>query len=118
MLVVYLAINLGIGWWCARRRQQATSGGFFLGGGRVAWWAMALSFFATSTSSLSFMALPARSYSSDWKSFGAAPAQALAGVLLKVGGRMSVVIGYGVSLAFGTGAEKKDLRGLTLWDPR
>jgi SSS family transporter len=80
-LTLYFAVNLGIGWWCARRKQ-ATSGDFFLGGGRVAWWAMALSFFATSTSSISFMALPARSFSSDWKSFGSAPAQAFAGVLV------------------------------------
>jgi len=34
----------------------------FLGGGRVAPWAMAVSFFATSVSSISFMALPAMSY--------------------------------------------------------
>lgn len=81
MLVVYFALNLGIGWWCARRRQ-ASSGDFFLGGGRVAWWAAALSFFATATSSISFMALPARTYTTDWKSFGSGPAQAFAGVLV------------------------------------
>ncbi|MBI5771506.1 MAG: sodium/solute symporter [Verrucomicrobia bacterium] len=81
MLVLYFALNLGIGWWCARRKQ-ASSGDFFLGGGRVAWWAAALSFFATATSSISFMALPARTYTTDWKSFGSGPAQAFAGVLV------------------------------------
>lgn len=81
MLVLYFALNLGIGWWCARRKQTS-SGDFFLGGGRVAWWAAALSFFATATSSISFMALPARTYTTDWKSFGSGPAQAFAGVLV------------------------------------
>jgi hypothetical protein len=81
LLAAYFALNLGIGWWCARRRQ-ASSGDFFLGGGRVAAWAVAVSFFATSTSSISFMALPAKTFQTDWMSFGSAPAQALAGVLV------------------------------------
>ncbi len=81
LITAYFAINLGIGWWCARRKQNS-SGEFFLGGNRVAWWAMSISFFATSTSSISFMALPARTYGSDWRSFGSAPAQAFAGVLV------------------------------------
>lgn len=81
VLALYFALNLGIGWWCARRKR-ASSGDFFLGGGRVAWWAMAISFFATSTSSISFMALPAKTYQSDWLVFGSAPAQALAGLLV------------------------------------
>jgi SSS family transporter len=83
MLVVYFAINLGIGWWCARRRS-GNSGDFFLGGGRVSWWAAAVSFFATATSSISFMALPARTYSTDWSVFLSAPAQALAGCLVGI----------------------------------
>ena len=81
LLALYFALNLGIGWWCARRKQTS-SGDFFLGGGRVAWWAAALSFFATATSSIRFMALPARTYTTDWKSFGSGPAQAFAGVLV------------------------------------
>lgn len=81
LLVLYFALNLGIGWWCARRKQ-ASSGDFFLGGHRIGWWAMAVSFFATSTSSISFMSLPARMYGADWLSSGSAPAQALAGVLV------------------------------------
>ena len=80
LLAVYFAVNLGIGWWCSRRKQS--SGSFFLGGGRVAPWAMAVSFFATSTSSISFMALPAMSYSTDWMAYGSSPAQAFAGILV------------------------------------
>lgn len=79
-LAAYFALNLGIGWWCSRRRQS--SGGFFLGNGRIGWGVAAVSFFATSTSSISFMALPAKTYQSDWLSFGSAPAQALAGLMV------------------------------------
>ncbi|MDR2673793.1 MAG: sodium/solute symporter [Opitutaceae bacterium] len=81
MLALYFAFNLGIGWWCARRKKNS-AGDYFLGGGRVLWWAAAISFFATSTSSISFMALPAKAYDTDWLAFGSAPAQAFAGVLV------------------------------------
>src|SRR4051812_33824474 len=83
LLTIFFAINLGIGWWFARRRQASTDN-FFLGDRRIAWWAAAISFFATATSSISFMALPARTFSADWLSFGSAPAQALAGVVTGV----------------------------------
>jgi len=130
VLAAYLALNLVIGWWCGRKRGEG-SAGFFLGGRQVRWWAAAISFFATATSSISFMALPAKAFTTDWMAFGSAPAQALGGfvvgfflvgllrrlnlttvygyleqrfdrrvrllgaglgVLLKVGGRMSVVM--------------------------
>lgn len=80
-LATYFALNIGIGWWCARRKK-ASSNDFFLGGGRITWWAAAISFFATATSSITFMAVPAKTYSTDWLSFGSAPAQALAGILM------------------------------------
>lgn len=80
MLAVYFAVNLGIGWWWSRRRQS--SAGYFLGNGRVGWMVAAVSFFATNTSSISFMALPAKTYQSDWLSFGSAPAQTLGGLLV------------------------------------
>ncbi|OAM89633.1 sodium/solute symporter [Termitidicoccus mucosus] len=130
-LVLYFALNLGIGWWCARRKQDAAND-YFLGGGRIPWWAAAVSFFATATSSISFMALPAQAYSDkNWLTYGTVPSQTLAGfatgfffvallrrmnittifsylerrfdkrvqllgaalgVMLKIGGRMSVVL--------------------------
>ncbi|MFI5337955.1 MAG: hypothetical protein ACHQ5A_14290, partial [Opitutales bacterium] len=80
MLAAYFTVNLGIGWWCSRRRQS--SGSFFLGNGRVLWWVAAISFFATATSSISFMALPAKTYSSNWMAFGSAPAQSFAGIVV------------------------------------
>lgn len=82
LLTLYFAINLGIGWWCARRKQS--SGNFFLGNNRVAWWAAAISLFATGTSSISFMGLPSKSYATDWMAYGSSPAQAAAGILVGI----------------------------------
>ena len=82
LLAAYFAVNLGIGWWCSRRKQS--SGDFFLGGGKVSWLPAAVSFFATSTSSISFMALPAMSYATGWITYGSAPSQAFAGMLVGV----------------------------------
>ena len=81
-LAVYFSASLAIGWWWRRKKQS--SGEFFLGDRRLPWWAAAVSFMATATSSVSFMALPARAYGADWLSFGSAPAQVLAGVVVGV----------------------------------
>lgn len=79
-LALYFAVNLGIGYWC-RRRSRLSATSYFLGSGRVVWWAAAVSFFATSVSSISFMALPAKSFQGDWLAVGSAPAQSLAGMV-------------------------------------
>ncbi|HVS54151.1 MAG TPA: sodium:solute symporter [Opitutaceae bacterium] len=81
-LAAYFSVSLAIGWWWRRKKQS--SGEFFLGDRRLPWWAAAISFMATATSSISFMALPARTYASDWLSFGSAPAQAGAGALVGI----------------------------------
>lgn len=78
-LAVYFAVNLGIGWWCMRRRRSDAD--FFLGGRQMAWWAAGISFFATGASSISFMALPAKTFQTDWLVFGSGPSQSLAGVV-------------------------------------
>jgi SSS family transporter len=79
-LGLYFVVNLAIGWWC-RQRSRRSDTSYFLGSGRVAWWAAAVSFFATSVSSISFMALPAKSFQGDWLAVGSAPAQSCAGIL-------------------------------------
>jgi SSS family transporter len=81
VLATYLAANVVIGRWCSRKREENPTA-YFLGGRRVPTWAAAVSFFATATSSISFMALPARAFTSDWLSVGSAPAQAFAGVVV------------------------------------
>ena len=79
-LALFFSANLGIGWWCARRRRSG--GDFFLANNRVVWWAAGISFFATGASSISFMALPAKTFQTDWLVFGSGPAQSLAGLVV------------------------------------
>ena len=81
-LAIYFALTLAIGWWWRRKKQSSAE--FMLGDRRLPWWAAAISFMATATSSISFMALPARAYGTDWLSFGSSPAQSFAGVLVGV----------------------------------
>ncbi len=81
-LAAYFGVSLAIGWWWRRKKQSSAE--FMLGDRRLPWWAAAISFMATATSSISFMALPARSYAEDWLSFGSAPAQAIAGMVVGI----------------------------------
>ena len=50
------------------RREKGTED-FFLGGRKVPWWAAGLSIYATGTSAISFMAIPAKTYATDWLYF-------------------------------------------------
>lgn len=66
-LALYPAIMLTIGFWCARRKK--TSDQYFRANQRIPWWAAGLSIYATMLSSLTFMAIPAKVYISDWGFF-------------------------------------------------
>ena len=66
-LSTYLFLLVLLGVYFARRDQ--TTEDFFLGGHRIPWWAAGISIFATQLSAITFMAIPAKSYSSDWTLF-------------------------------------------------
>ena len=63
-LVVYLCTLVAMGTFFSRREK--TTEDFFVGGHRVPWWAAGLSIFGTQLSSISFMAVPAKVYMTDW----------------------------------------------------
>lgn len=67
VLGFYLAIMLGLGIHFARGENGTDD--FFFGGGRIPWWAAGISIFATQLSAITFMAIPAKSYSTDWTLF-------------------------------------------------
>jgi cyclically-permuted mutarotase family protein len=67
VLFGYLLISLFIGFYFARR--QKSTGDYFLGGGRIPWWASGLSVFGTLLSALTFMAIPAKTFLTDWSYF-------------------------------------------------
>lgn len=68
-LIAYLTGLLLIGWHCSRSNQNTDD--YFKGGGRIPWWAAGLSIYATMLSSLTFMAVPAKAYATNWTFFWA-----------------------------------------------
>lgn len=68
-LFVYLVGMLAIGVVCTRRNRNTDD--YFKAGGRIPWWAAGISIYATMLSSLTFMAIPAKAYATDWTFFWA-----------------------------------------------
>lgn len=66
-LMIYLVAMLGIGFYFSRREKSTDR--FFRGGQSLPWWAAGLSIYATMLSSITFMAIPAKAYTSDWSYF-------------------------------------------------
>ncbi|MBA4147483.1 MAG: sodium/solute symporter [Verrucomicrobia bacterium] len=66
-LAGYLGSIVLIGLYCSRRHQ--TTADFFLGGKRIPWWAAGISIFGTQLSAITFLAIPAKVYSTDWTYF-------------------------------------------------
>jgi SSS family transporter len=62
---VYFGGLAGMGWWFMRKKKSADD--YFKGGGRIPWWAAGISIFAAMFSSITFLAVPALSYMSDWR---------------------------------------------------
>jgi SSS family transporter len=65
-LGLYPLIMLGVAWSVGR---QQTSDEFFRSGQRIPWWAAGMSIYATMLSSITFMAIPAKSFVTDWSFF-------------------------------------------------
>jgi len=64
ILIVYLLSMLMIGGFFALRTTSTDD--FFRGGQRVPYWVAGVSIFATMLSSITFVALPAKAYATDW----------------------------------------------------
>lgn len=64
VLALYLLAMLGLGAYFMRR--EGGSDDFFRGGGRVPWWAAGISIYATMLSAITYMAIPAKAFATDW----------------------------------------------------
>ena len=64
---IYFLLMILIGVKFSRRQKTTTD--YFKGGGRIPWWAAGLSLFGTSLSAITFMAIPAKTYMTDWGYF-------------------------------------------------
>ena len=63
MIIVYLALMAGTGFYFMRRNKDADA--YFKAGGRLPWWVVSLSIYATMFSSITFISVPAMSFSGD-----------------------------------------------------
>lgn len=64
VIVLYFCSLAFIGWYFSR--NQNTSDDYFRGGGRIPWFIVGLSIFGTALSAITFMAIPAKAYATDW----------------------------------------------------
>lgn len=67
VIVVYLVAMLGIGGYFYMKDQTASQSDFFVGGRSIPFWAAGISLYATNTSSISFIAIPAKAYETNWQ---------------------------------------------------
>lgn len=64
VLAIYFGILLLIGWHFSKKQKSTDD--YFKGGGRIPWWAAGLSIFGTVLSAITFMAIPAKTFATDW----------------------------------------------------
>ncbi|MEZ6058994.1 MAG: sodium/solute symporter [Planctomycetaceae bacterium] len=60
----YLTLLVAMGVFFSRRESGADD--YFLAAGRIPWWAAGLSIFATTLSAITYLAIPARTYTTNW----------------------------------------------------
>ncbi|QEC45246.1 sodium:solute symporter family transporter [Pseudobacter ginsenosidimutans] len=65
VVAIYFMLVIGISVFVSRKMESNTSD-FFLGGGKIPWWAAGLSIFGSKLSALTFIAIPAKAYATDW----------------------------------------------------
>ncbi len=67
VLGIYLAALVAMGFYFSRREK--TTDDFFRAGRRIPWWAAGISIFGTQLSAITFIAIPAKTYATDWRYF-------------------------------------------------
>ncbi len=67
VIAAYLFLMAGIGLYCSKNEKSTDD--FFKAGQRIPWWAAGLSIFGTQLSAITFMAIPAKTFATDWRYF-------------------------------------------------
>ncbi|RZA34813.1 MAG: sodium:solute symporter, partial [Lysobacteraceae bacterium] len=67
VIVVYLGAMLGIGLYFYLREKRGSTSDFFVGGRSIPFWAAGISLYATNVSSISFIAIPAKAFETNWQ---------------------------------------------------
>lgn len=66
-IALYGVVLVWMGFFFSRRENSTDD--YFLAGRRIPWWASGISIFATSLSAITFMAIPAKTWDTDWTYF-------------------------------------------------
>ncbi|MES2859795.1 MAG: sodium:solute symporter, partial [Pseudomonadota bacterium] len=66
IIFVYLASMVGIGGYFYLREKRNSTDSFFVGGRSIPFWAAGVSLYATNVSSISFIAIPAKAFETNW----------------------------------------------------
>ena len=64
VIVIYFLVLAFMGFYFSKKQKNTDD--YFKGGGRLPWWAVGLSIFGTSLSAITFMAIPAKAFATDW----------------------------------------------------
>jgi SSS family solute:Na+ symporter len=67
VIALYFLVLSWMGWFFSKRQKNTDD--YFKGGSRIPWWAAGLSIFGTALSSITFMAIPAKTFATDWSYF-------------------------------------------------
>lgn len=67
VIAVYLAGMSGIGLYFYLREKRDSTADFFVGARTIPFWAAGISLYATNTSSISYIAIPAKSFATNWQ---------------------------------------------------
>lgn len=66
IIAVYLLAMTGIGAYFYLREKRGNTASFFVGGRSIPFWAAGVSLYATNVSSISFIAIPAKAFETNW----------------------------------------------------
>jgi SSS family solute:Na+ symporter len=67
MIIVYLVSMIGMGLYFYLREKRNSTSDFFVGGRSIPFWAAGVSLYAANTSSISFIAIPAKAFETNWQ---------------------------------------------------
>jgi SSS family transporter len=67
MIIVYLVSMIGMGMYFYLKEKRNSTSDFFVGGRRIPFWAAGVSLYAANTSSISYIAIPAKSFETNWQ---------------------------------------------------
>ncbi|HEY2978398.1 MAG TPA: sodium:solute symporter, partial [Burkholderiaceae bacterium] len=66
VIVIYLVSMLGMGLYFYLREKRQSTSEFFVGGRSIPFWAAGVSLYAANTSSISYIAIPAKAFETNW----------------------------------------------------